>query len=61
MDRRFPGKMVIYPQVEAFPLTAVADLKTAVPTVYARLGDSGVWTREAEAEFLRLFAPGVYA
>ena len=61
MDGRFPGKMVIYPQVEAFPLTALADLKMAAPTVYARLGTGGVWTREAEAEFLRLFAPGVYA
>ena len=31
MDGRFPGKMVIFPQVEAFPLTALADLKTAAP------------------------------
>ena len=37
MDGRFPGKMVIYPQVEAFPLTVLADLKTAAPTVYVRL------------------------
>ena len=27
MDGRFPGKMVIYPQVESFPLTALADLR----------------------------------
>jgi len=53
--------MVIYPQVEAFPLTALTDLKAAAPTVYARLGAGGVWTRQAEAEFLRLYAPGVYA
>ena len=31
MDGRFPGKMVIFPQVESFPLTALADLKTAAP------------------------------
>ena len=61
MDGRFPGKMVIYPQVEAFPLTALADLKAAAPTVYARLGAGGGWTREAEAEFLRFYAPGMYA
>ena len=60
MDGRFPGKMVIYPQVASFPLTPLADLKTVAPTVYARLGDGGAWTREAEAEFLRRFAPGVY-
>jgi threonine dehydrogenase-like Zn-dependent dehydrogenase len=61
MDGRFPGKMVIYPQVEAFPLTALADLKTAAPAVYDRLGEGGAWTREAEAEFLRIFAPEVYS
>jgi len=61
MDGRFPGKMVIYPQVEAFPLTALADLKDRALTVYARLGEGGTWTREAEAEFLRLYAPGIYA
>ena len=61
IDRRFPGKMVIYPQVEAFPLTALPDLKEPAPTVYARLGAGAAWTREAEAEFLRLYAPGVYA
>ncbi len=60
MDGRFPGKMVIYPQAETFPLTALADLKTVAPAVYARLGDDGTWTREAEAEFLRQYAPGVY-
>ena len=61
MDGRFPGKMVIYPQVESFPLTALADLKTAARTVYDRLGAGGAWTREAEAEFLQLHAPGVYS
>ena len=60
MDGRFPGKMVIYPQVESFPLTALADLRSAAPTVYDLLGPRGAWTREAEAEFLRLFAGHVY-
>jgi threonine dehydrogenase-like Zn-dependent dehydrogenase len=60
MDGRFPGKMVIYPQIESFPLTALTDLKGSAPAVYDRLGEGGTWTREAEAEFLRVFAPGVY-
>ena len=60
MDGRFPGKMVIFPQVEFFPLTAVADLKTAAPSVFKLLGPIGDWTREAEAEFLRLYAGEVY-
>jgi D-arabinose 1-dehydrogenase-like Zn-dependent alcohol dehydrogenase len=60
MDGRFPGKMVIYPQVEGFPLTALADLKTAAPEVYGLLGPRGVWTREAEAAFLRTHAGNRY-
>ena len=60
MDGRFPGKMVIYPQVENFPLTALADLKTAAPAVYDLLGPRGAWTREAEAEFLRRHAGFAY-
>ena len=60
MDGRFPGKMVIFPQVESFPLTALADLKTAAPSVFKLLGPAGDWTREAEAEFLRLYAGAVY-
>ena len=41
MDGRFPGKMVIYPQVESFPLTALADLKAVAPEVYDLLGPRG--------------------
>ena len=38
MDGRFPGKMVIFPQVESFPLTALTDLKTAAQSVFKLLG-----------------------
>ena len=58
MDGRFPGKMVIFPQVESFPLTALADLKTAAPSVFRLLGPRRLDAR-GEAEFLRLYA-GVY-
>ena len=61
MDGRFPGKMVIFPQVASFPLTALADLKAAAPSVYELLGPTGDWTREAEAEFLRLYAGETYS
>jgi L-sorbose 1-phosphate reductase len=60
MDGRFPGKMVIYPQVESFPLTALSDLKSAAPKVYDLLGPRGAWSREAEAEFLQTFAGNAY-
>ena len=53
-DTVYPGKVVIYPQIKDFPLTAVADLKDSLPSVYAKLRHGREWTNEAEAEFLRL-------
>jgi threonine dehydrogenase-like Zn-dependent dehydrogenase len=60
IDRRFPGKMVIFPQVSSFPLTALPDLKQAAPSVFAKLAPDGAWTREAELEFLHLYAGDTY-
>lgn len=49
----FPGKTVIFPQIEGLPLTALADLETVRPNVFAKLRDGRFWTAEAEAELLR--------
>jgi len=56
-EQTFPGKIVIYPNIEDLPLTPLADLKEKLPTVYARLKDGREWTNEAEAELLRLMLP----
>lgn len=56
-DGRFPGKVVIYPQVRDLPLTALPDLKDSLPSVHAKLAEGEIWTREAEAELLRLRLP----
>jgi L-sorbose 1-phosphate reductase len=55
-DATYAGKVVIYPNIKEFPLTALVDLKDVLPTVYARL-KAGEWTNEAEEEFLRLMLP----
>jgi threonine dehydrogenase-like Zn-dependent dehydrogenase len=60
IDRRFPGKMVIFPQVTSFPLTALPDLESFAPSVFAKLAPDGTWTREAELEFLHLYAGDIY-
>ncbi len=52
-EGKFPGKVVIYPQVRGLALTAVEDLKTVLPNVYDMLTDGMFWNREAEAELLR--------
>jgi len=56
-DMVFAGKVVIYPQIKDFPLTAVPDLKDKLPSVYALLNDGHEWTNKAEEEFLRLMLP----
>lgn len=50
----FPGKIVIYPHIKPLPLTALEDLRTVLPTVYALLKDGREWTNEAERELLRV-------
>lgn len=55
-DTAYPGKIVIYPHIKPLPLTAVTDLAETLPTVYAKLRNGTEWTKEAEAELLRLMA-----
>ena len=57
INRRFPGKCVIYPQILDFPVTTLDDLKDMLPGVFAKLGPHGSWTNEAEAEFLKELLP----
>jgi L-sorbose 1-phosphate reductase len=56
-DTRFPGKVVIFPNIKEMPLMALSELKAAMPSVYAKLKDGREWTRPAEEEFLRLMLP----
>ena len=54
---RYPGKIVIYPQIKSFPLTALPELVEKLPSVYALLENGREWTVEAENEFLQLMLP----
>lgn len=53
-DGRFAGKVVIYPHIDDLPLTTLDELADTLPSVYAKLQDGRIWTREAEEELLRL-------
>ncbi|MGI6376818.1 MAG: alcohol dehydrogenase catalytic domain-containing protein [Anaerolineae bacterium] len=57
IHQRYPGKVVIYPQVLDFPLTLLSDLREALPNVYARLGPNESWTVAAEEAFLEEMLP----
>ncbi len=52
IDAKYPGKVVIFPNIKELPLTAVSDLEAVLPSVAEKLKDGRVWTKEAEEEFL---------
>ena len=45
---KYPGKVVIFPQIRNLPLTGLTELKERFPEVADRLGDNLMWTNEAE-------------
>ena len=49
IEGRFPGKIVILPQLSGLPLTSLADLAFREPEAGAALGPGGTWTTNAEA------------
>jgi len=55
-EGRFPGKTLIFPLIPDLPLTPLPQLRQLYPTVYALLKDGQFWTKEAEAELLRVAA-----
>lgn len=48
----FPGKIVIYPHVLDFPLTAIGEMEKRIPEIAAYLGEGKTWSLEAERVFL---------
>jgi len=49
MDGRFPGKIVIFPELRDLPLTPLPALAEAEPEVGRALDADGSWTVDAEA------------
>jgi NADPH:quinone reductase-like Zn-dependent oxidoreductase len=47
-DGKYPGKVVIFPQIRNLPLTGLKELKERLPEVAAKLGEDNMWTNEAE-------------
>ncbi len=52
MEGRYPGKIVIFPQIEDLPLLGLDELQEELPEVAAHLGPGNVWTKEAEAALI---------
>ena len=48
IEGKYPGKVVIFPQIHNLPLTGLKELKERLPEVAAKLGEDLMWTNEAE-------------
>ena len=55
MDSRYPGKVVIFPQIHNLPLTSLKELKDKLPEVAKKLGEDMMWTNEAEEALIEKF------
>ncbi len=48
IEGRYPGKIVLFPQIHDLPLTGLRELKERLPEVASCLGENGMWTNAAE-------------
>ena len=55
MDSRYPGKIIIFPQLEDLPLMGLDELAEKLPEVSKKLGAGNTWTVEAEKALFEVF------
>lgn len=52
MNGRYPGKIVIFPQIPDLPLIGLAELHERLPQAAEKLGPGNIWTPEAEVALI---------
>jgi hypothetical protein len=52
MEGRYPGKIVIFPQLPDVPLLSLEELQAHFPAVAAKLGPDYAWTSDAESALI---------
>ena len=57
MEGRYPGKIVIFPQILDLPLMGVDELAEKLPEVGSKLGEGNLWTKEAEEALIETYWP----
>lgn len=55
IDARYPGKILIFPQLKSLPLLGLDELKDQLPSVAEKLGEGNTWNRDAEAALFEAF------
>ncbi len=48
IEGRYPGKVVVFPQIHNLPLTGLNELGERLPQVAAKPGENQMWTNEVE-------------
>ena len=54
MESKYPGKIVIFPQIHDLPLMGLDELVEKLPEVGQHLGENAAWTEAAERALLNL-------
>ncbi len=54
VEGKYPGKVVIFPQIHNLPLTGLKELGARLPAVAGKLGQDYLWTNEAEETLIDL-------
>lgn len=58
MDGRYPGKVVVFPQIRNLPLMSLSELKDKLPEIAEKLGEGNMWTTDAEQALIeKLWEP----
>ncbi|MBI5962480.1 MAG: alcohol dehydrogenase catalytic domain-containing protein [Chloroflexi bacterium] len=52
IEGKYPGKVVIFPQIRNMPLMSLKELQERMPEVAAKLGEDLMWTNEAEVALI---------
>jgi len=55
IEGRYPGKIVIFPQISGLPLMSIAEVKETYRDVAAKLGPGDMWTPAAEQALVERF------
>jgi threonine dehydrogenase-like Zn-dependent dehydrogenase len=55
INNTYPGKIVIFPQIQNLPLIGLDELQEKLPEVAEKLGPGNVWTIEAEDKLIEKY------
>lgn len=58
MEGRYPGKIVIFPQIHELPLLGMDELKDHLPDIAEKLEDGNTWTHAAEEALIEKYWKG---